>query len=78
MHMNVSAATEIVLAAAVEVSESPDAEAIAASVLMAVRDQAVPRCPIPQTDMQWGEYILTETIRERLFNIAALLNSKDK
>ena len=76
--MNVPAAAEIVLAAAIEASESPDAEAIAASVLMAVRDQAVPRCPNPKTDMQWGEYILTETIRERLFNIAALLSSKNK
>jgi hypothetical protein len=78
MLMDVPSAAEIVLAAAIDVSESPDAEAIAAAVLMAIRDQAVPRCPIPQTDMQWGEYILTETIRERLFNIAALLNSRDK
>ena len=68
--MNLSTAVQVVLDAAINVSESPDAEAIAAAVLLAVKDQAAPHRPIPQSSLEWGEYSMTEIIRERLTDIA--------
>jgi hypothetical protein len=70
-----SPAAQAVLDAAINVSESPDAEAIAAAVLLAVKDQAAPHRPIPQSPMDWGEYNMTEIIRERLTDIAAELKA---
>jgi hypothetical protein len=68
--MNLSTAVQVVLDAAINVSESPDAEAIAAAVLLAVKDQAAPHRPIPQSSLEWGEYSMTQIIRERLTDIA--------
>jgi hypothetical protein len=47
-----------------------------AAVLRAVAEQVAPHRPIPQNPMEWGEYNMTEIIRERLDTIATELEGQ--
>ena len=49
---NLSPAAQAVLDAAINVAESPDAEAIAAAALRAAADQVVPEEPYPNPSVQ--------------------------
>ena len=65
--------SQAVLDAAINVAESPDAEAIVSAAIRELKNQVAPHRPIPQTPMEWGEYSMTEIIRERLDAIATEL-----
>ena len=71
-----SPAAQAVLDAAINVAESPDAEAIVAAAIRELKDQVAPHRPIPQNSLEWGEYNMTEIIRERLDTIATELEGQ--
>ena len=71
-----SPAAEAVLDATLNVAESPDAEAIVAAAIRELKNQVAAHRPVPQTPMEWGEYNMTEIIRERLDAIAAELEGQ--
>ena len=68
-----SPAAQAVLDAAINVAESPNAEAIVSAAIHELKNQVAPHRPTPQTPMEWGEYNMTEIIREKLDAIAAEL-----
>ena len=70
---NLSPAAQAVLDAAINVAESPDAEAIVSAAIRELKNQVAPHRSTPQTPIEWGEYNMTEIIRERLDAIATEL-----
>jgi hypothetical protein len=78
---NLSPAAQAVLDAAINVAESPDAEAIAAAALRAAADQVVPLTEVtPQENLEscreamvWGMKNQTQLTRQHFLAIAAEL-----
>jgi hypothetical protein len=64
-----------VLDAAINVAESPDAEAIIAAVLRAVADQVAPRTPTLKypEDYELGVWVALDDARNELLSIATEL-----
>lgn len=72
-----SAATKILQAAEPCVAryECPGLEAALAAAIRELKNQVAPHRPIPQCFAEWGEYNMTEVIRERLDAIATELEN---
>ena len=73
-----SPAAQAVLDAAINVAESPDAEAIVAAVLEAAADQVVPEEPLYGGDQRWMfERDTRQESRKKLLAIAAELEGSN-
>ena len=73
---NLSPAAQAVLDAAINVAESPDAEAIAAAALKAAVDQVVPEEPLYGGDQRWMyERDTRQESRKKFLAIAAELEA---
>jgi len=68
-----SPAAQAVLDAAINVAESPDAEAIAAAVLRAAANQICMKEPLGDTDAEYGVFAAHNAISTWLLAIAAEL-----
>lgn len=58
-----------------EASLKAGINSLCAAAIRELKDQAVPHRPIPQCFAEWGEYNMTEIIRERLDAIATELEN---
>ena len=70
--VKLSPVAQAVLDAAINVAESPDAEAIAAAVLRAVADQVVPETKRPRNQLEYelGDWDARDDVRDKLLAIA--------
>ena len=66
---DLSPAAQAVYNAVLEICPAP-ADEIAAAALRAAKNQVAPHQNVPNSPMDWGEYNMTEIIRERLDAIA--------